>query len=260
MNRNYTFGIFSFAAGIIVVFLLLYGALQLFHVQAGNILDWVIGVGSLIWLMIIVLVPWNIYFEALEVIQESKQSEKRNIDFDASQLNYVQKLKKGALLVALALHLISAVGLYAVSWAEISVVGYYGSGAAILLTILRPTIRAYEYISYRLSNIKQEVLYPREDLETLRQEFWEIKDNLTTLTNYFDHAEPNSWINQQRKLQQDLGYRISSLEKSLTALDKKNEEDHLKLTKETRHAIAQLSEDGKFIDNIVEIIRFIKKV
>jgi hypothetical protein len=48
MNRNYTFGIFSFAAGIIVVFLLVYGALQLFQIQAGNILDWGIGVGTLI--------------------------------------------------------------------------------------------------------------------------------------------------------------------------------------------------------------------
>jgi len=210
--------------------------------------------------MIIVLVPWNIYFEALEVIQEAKQSEKRNIDFDATQLDYVQKLKKGSLLVALALHLISAVGLYAVSWAEISVVGYYGSGAAILLTILRPTIRAYEYISYRLSNIKQEVLYPREDLAELRNEVWQIREELLHLNNYFDREDANSWINKQQKSQQDLGYRVSGLEKSLLALDTKNEQDHQKLTKETRHAIAQLSEDGKFIDNIVEVIRFIKKV
>ena len=210
--------------------------------------------------MIIVLVPWNIYFEALEVIQEAKQSEKRNIDFDATQLDYVQKLKKGSLLVALALHLISAVGLYAVSWAEISVVGYYGSGAAILLTILRPTIRAYEYISYRLSNIKQEVLYPREDLAELRNEVWQIREELLHLNNYFDREDANSWINKQQKSQQDLGYRVSGLEKSLLALDTKNEQDHQKLTKETRHAIAQLSEDRKFIDNIVEVIRFIKKV
>lgn len=260
MNRNYTYGIFSFAAGVIVVFLIVYGVLNLLHIEAGNVLDWVVGVGTLIWLMIIVLVPWNIYFEALEVLQEAKQSHKRNIDFDASQLDYVRKLKKGALWVALALHLISTIGLYAVSWAEISVVGYYGSGAALLLTLLRPTIRAYEYISYRLSHIKQEVLYPRDDLETLRHEVWAIRDDINILNHYFNTEEEDSWINKQQKLQQDLGDKLGSLEKSLKALDEKNEQDHQKLTKETRHAIAQLSEDGKFIDNIVEIIRFIKKV
>ena len=94
----------------------------------------------------------------------------------------------------------------------------------------------------------------------MRNEVWQIREELLHLNNYFDREDANSWINKQQKSQQDLGYRVSGLEKSLLALDTKNEQDHQKLTKETRHAIAQLSEDRKFIDNIVEVIRFIKKV
>ena len=42
--------------------------------------------------------------------------------------------------------------------------GYVSSGAALLLTGLRPALRAYQYIATRLSMIRQQIKYPREDV------------------------------------------------------------------------------------------------
>lgn len=50
-------------------------------------------------------------------------------------MEYVTKLARRSLGVALGLHLISTLGLYGLAWSGISLVGYLGAGAALLLTI-----------------------------------------------------------------------------------------------------------------------------
>ena len=52
----------SSTISIVAVTLLGFSILQWFHVPAGNFLDWVIGGASFWWLLVIVTVPWNVYF------------------------------------------------------------------------------------------------------------------------------------------------------------------------------------------------------
>jgi hypothetical protein len=58
----------SSIAGIVVVVLTAFGLLQWLHIPAGNFLDWVIGGASFWWLLVIVTVPWNVHFQAKEVL------------------------------------------------------------------------------------------------------------------------------------------------------------------------------------------------
>lgn len=258
--RRYTYGIFSFILAVIFIAFILYMVLNLTNVPLGDSLDWLIGTVAFIWLIAIVIVPWNIYFEAQEVKNEARVSEKREIEFDKSELKYVNRLSKWSLYLAVSLHLISAGLLYWIAWYEISVVGYFGAGAAVLLTLLRPAIRAYEYISYRLSSIKKEFAYPRNDVFTLSNKLEQLSVDVKTIQNMLDRSKVDSWISQRRQDFNKQAERIAILEKNLEELNTNNEIAHERLSKETRHAVAQLNEDGKFIDNIVEIIRFIKKV
>lgn len=101
----------SFSLGSSLVVLIAFFILQWLHIPAGNLVDWLIGIASFWWLLAIVTIPWNIYFEA-EAVKAEAASREKNILLDPNQLKYIRKVSHWALVAALALHLLSALGLY----------------------------------------------------------------------------------------------------------------------------------------------------
>jgi hypothetical protein len=154
------FSFISFSIGLVVLVLASFGVLQWLHIPAGSLIDWVIGAASFWWLLVIVTVPWNVHFQAKEVLAEAAVSVEKGTEVDEKQLKYVGNLANRSFWVAIALHVFSAVGLYTLAATGISAVGYISSGAALLLTALRPAVRTYEYLAARLAMIRQEFTYP----------------------------------------------------------------------------------------------------
>lgn len=261
MYKHNGFSFFTLLFGVVILLILSYLVLSWTNTPIGNFMDWLVGVGSLVWLLLIITIPWNIYFEAKEVLNEAKISEKRNINFDVSRLNSVKNIARNSLIIVLFLHLFSVVVLYSLAYFQISQIGYIASVVALLLTFLRPAIRFYEYISYLLYTVRQEVFQPRQDVITLNDDLQNALLRIQELeSKFFGEDENNIWavnINKQIKENQN---NIRLLNKNLDNLSNENTKAHENLSHETRKAVAQLNEDGKFIDNIVEIIRFIKKV
>jgi hypothetical protein len=248
----------SSIVGIIAIVLLAFGLLQWVHIPAGSLLDWVIGGASFWWLLVIVTVPWNVHFQAKEVLAEAAQSKEKGITVDEKQVKYVEVLAKRSLSVALALHLFSAVGLYTLAITGISTVGYVSSGAALLLTILRPAIRAYEYWYARLTMISQEWKYPREDIFELRNRFYELEQKVQSLENQLNPEESYSLPATQQRFAEETRKELARIVANLEELRATNQTEHERLGREARNAIAQLSTDGQFLDHVREIIRFFK--
>ncbi|MBW4614615.1 MAG: hypothetical protein KME21_15330 [Desmonostoc vinosum HA7617-LM4] len=248
----------SSVAGIVILVLLGFSTLQWFHVPTGNFLDWVIGGASFWWLLVIVTVPWNIYFQAKEVLAEAAQSAEKDIPVDEKKVDYVQVLAKRSLLLAIALHLLSAIGLYTLAATGISAVGYISSGAALLLTILRPAIRAYEYLYARLTMISQEWKYPRQDIIELRDRFSILEQKVQTLEDQLNPEKSDSLPANQQRLTDETRRDLARIAANLEELRAINHNEHERLGREARNAIAQLSTDGQFLDHVREIIRFFK--
>ncbi|MBN3888012.1 MAG: hypothetical protein HWQ43_02115 [Nostoc sp. JL31] len=248
----------SSIAGIVVVVLAAFGLLQWLHIPAGNFLDWVIGGASFWWLLVIVTVPWNVHFQAKEVLAEAAQSTEKGIPVDEKQVKYVTLLAKRSLWVAIALHLFSAVGLYTLAVTGISTVGYISSGAALLLTILRPAIRAYEYLYARLAMIRQEWKYPREDIFELRDRFSILEQKIQSLEDQLNPEQPYSLPATQQRFAEETRRDLARIVANLEELRATNQTEHERLGREARNAIAQLSTDGQFLDHVREIIRFFK--
>ncbi|YAF96853.1 MAG: hypothetical protein AB3A66_04045 [Nodularia sp. CChRGM 3473] len=248
----------SSIVGIVLVVLLGFGVLQWFQIPAGNFLDWVIGGASFWWLLVIVTVPWSVHFQAKEVLAEAAQSTEKQIPVDEKQVRYVRVLAKRSLWVAIALHLFSAIGLYTLAATGISAVGYISSGAALLLTILRPAIRAYEYLSARLRMIRQEFRYPREDVMELRNRFYELDDTVKRLEQQLNPELDYSLPATQQRFTTETRRDLARITTSLEELRATNQAEHERLAREARGAIAQLSTDGQFLDHVREIIRFFK--
>jgi hypothetical protein len=249
----------SFSAGLVVVLLVAFAVLNWLDIPVGNFLDWVIGGASFWWLVVIVTVPWNIYFRSKEVMADAQQSYKRGISVETTQLSYVQMLTKRSLWVALGLHGISAIALYLLAAFGVSAIGYIGSIAALLLTLLRPAIRTYEYIASRLFSIQQEFTHPRQDIVELRDRVNQISEQVERLQQQLNIDNPNSWAAVQQRQLQATRNDLTNLGSALETLRTRNQSEHERLSQDAQNAIAQLSEDSRFLGNVREIIRFIKE-
>jgi hypothetical protein len=247
---------FSFIVGIVTLFI--FGTLEFLHIPAGNIVDWIIGVASFWWLMAIVTIPWNVYFDAKEVISEAAISKNKGIAIDSQQIDYAKQVRRWSILIAIALHLLSAIGLYYLAAAGISTVGYFSSAATLLLTGLRPAIRFYQYLAYRLNTIRQEIKYPREDAIELRNKFNILEVEVGNLKEQLDPQLPNSLTAIQQREWQEIRNELAHLRALLERLEATNRVEHEKLAKEAQNAIAQLTEDGQVLNHVREIIRFFK--
>ncbi|MEG4804813.1 hypothetical protein QUB63_29650 [Microcoleus sp. ARI1-B5] len=253
----YSFAGFGAVTGIFL--LLVFAILQWLHVPAGSFIDWVIAIAIFEWLLLIVTVPWNIHFEAKEVLAQGAESTKKNIAVDSEQLKYVTVLASRSLLVAIALHLFSAIALYALSATGISAVGYLSSGAALLLTLLRPAIRGYQYLAQRLTTIRRQFLHPREDIVELRTRFAELESTVRNLAAQLNSDDPNSWAAVQERDREAIRRELTKVAASLEYLRSTNQAEHTKLARDAESAIAQLTSDGQFLNHVREIIRFFKE-
>jgi hypothetical protein len=250
------FGVFTVV--LFVLILLVFAILQWLHVPVGSFLDWAIAGASFWWLLVVTTVPWNIHFAAKQVLDEGEQSQEKGIAVETKQLRYVQKIARRSLQIAIALHLLSALGFYLLAATGIGAIRYLSSGAALLLTGLRPAVRAYQYLATRLFNIGREFKYPREDIVELRDRVALLETATEDLENLLDGEQPNSLTANQHRALEALRHDLSRLASAHEDLRATNQADHDRLSREARNAIAQLSADSEFLDRVREIIRFFK--
>jgi hypothetical protein len=245
-------------SALLVIFLAGFGLTQWLHLPFGNFIDWVIGASIFVWLIVIVTVPWNVYFQSESVLNQAIISQERGINVDERQLPYVRSLRWRSLGLALGLHLISAIALYVLASRGVGTVGYVGAIAALLLTILRPVISAYEYISQRLRAISQQIDYPREDVMELRQRFANLEESVRQINEQLSDQNLYSWVSKYEQFADETRKDLAKLGANIEDLRATNDRDHDRLLRESRQAIAQLSSDSQFLDHVREIIRFFK--
>jgi len=252
------FSFIGVCVGLLILVLGSFGILQWLHIPAGNFLDWVIGAASFCWLLVIVTVPWNIHFDAKEVLAEAALSTDKGIAVDEKQVKYAKVVATRSFWVAIALHILSTIGLYSLAASGISSVGYVSSGAALLLTALRPAVRTYEYLATRLAMIRQELQYPRQDVVELRNRFDILEYTVSQIQSQMNPEEPYSLVATQQRFGEETRKELARLSAVIEQLEANNKAEHQQLSREAKNAIAQLSTDGQFLDHVREIIRFFK--
>ncbi len=249
---------FSLLVALILLVLAGLGMVNWVGIPTGSLVDWVIGIAIFGWLMAITTVPWNIHFQAREVIAELTLSLEKGIAIDPEQRRYAGLVGRRSLWVALALHGLSAVGLFLLARWQISTIGYFGSIAALLLTVLRPSIRAYQFLAKRLSMIQRQCKYPREDVLELRGRVAMQEKRTESLIQRINLEDPTSWISGQQRQWEAVRQDLNRVTTTLETLKVSNQVAHDQLAKDAETAIAQLSEDGQFLNQVRDLIRFVK--
>jgi len=248
------------SAFLSIAFLLLlaYGLTNWLQFPVGSFGDWLTAGAIFVWLVIVVTVPWNIHFRAKEVLNDAEMSQERGISVDSRQVSFAKVWVKRSLIIALSLHFISALVLYLLAVNGIGAIGYWGAIAALLLTVLRPVISAYEYLTRRLSQISEQVKYPREDIVSLRQRLEQLEHNLVLVQKELNPHSSNSLLSKQNEWIELSRQEFAQLKASLAELRATNQQEHQRLSLESKQAVAQLSEDSQFLSHVKEMIRFFK--
>ncbi|MEM6502174.1 MAG: hypothetical protein AAF685_10085 [Cyanobacteria bacterium P01_C01_bin.89] len=255
----------GFGIVLALISLAIFLVLKWVGVAAGSLLDWVIGLASFWWLLVIVTVPWNVHFTAKKALATARQSRELKLEIKSDRLAYVQKIAKRSLIVAIALHIGSAITFYILVLTGVSTIGYFTSVAALLLTGLRPAIVFYSYLASQIQAIEKEFKYPRDDVLKLLAEVAELKSIIEALKerakaveNQLDGDRDTSLVARQNRRVTVLASELQTLSADHRQLASKQQADCAELRSEARDAIAQITADGQFLENVRDIIRFIK--
>lgn len=139
------------------------------NIEAGHLLDWVMGGLCFVWLLVILKAPWDLYFEAHRVAWEQQRSKERHVALSPGREAYVLTVRRRLGWLAIGSHLFSAGLVALVSFLNGGVsVGYYFAAFFVFSTLFRPTIAGYVFLSHKLHNVGEEARYPREDVVEIR--------------------------------------------------------------------------------------------
>ena len=256
-NTLYSLG--GLGVCFIIIGGILFGLFRFFGIPIGELADWAIGITIFWWLILIVTIPWSIYFQARETRYQAETSRQKGIRVDPDSLSYIQGLATWSLRIAIGLHLVSALGFYLLAVWEVTPIANVSSIAALLLTGLRPAVRAYEYLAHRLAQLQGEILVPREDAISLGQTVKHLSQQVEDLQERLDPSKTDSWAYQQTQTQVQLRRDVGRIQALLEQLEATNEVAHERLSREAQQAIAQLSVDSQFLSHVREIVRFVKE-
>jgi hypothetical protein len=136
---------------------------------SGRLLDWVMGALCLLWLLVILKAPWDLYFQASAVAFEQERSRERSIALTPGRAEYIRTLRRRLGFLAIGAHLGSAALIAAIAFLTGErQVGYWFAVFYLVSTVFRPAVAGYAYLARKLSAVGEEARYPREDIAEMR--------------------------------------------------------------------------------------------
>jgi hypothetical protein len=125
-----------------------------------EVLSLFLGVLCLLWLILLLTVPWNLYFQARALVQEIRTSRDRGIDVPAEREPEVRRIAARMRWFAIGSHLVSAGIVALITYLSGEAVGYYLAGLYLVSTFFRPAGAYFSYLRERLTTMLQDVKHP----------------------------------------------------------------------------------------------------
>jgi hypothetical protein len=125
------------------------------------------GLAALMWTIVLVTWPWNLYFAARQVSAENAVSRERGIDVPASRDEEARRIARWMLRFAVGGHLGTAAVTAVFAHVSGALIGYYLAGFYLLSTLVRPAAAYFAHLRDRIIALRRESTHPRDDLVTL---------------------------------------------------------------------------------------------
>ncbi|MFF9070438.1 hypothetical protein ACF09E_34350 [Streptomyces sp. NPDC014891] len=133
----------------------------------GTVLAVGAGVLGLLWLLLLLTLPWNLYFRAHSVLAEIAISRGKGIDVPGERDAEARRIARGMLRLAVAGHVVTAGAALAVAAATGRAAGHWFAGFFLLSTFFRPAGAYFGQLRGRLGVLLEDVTFPRDDVVAL---------------------------------------------------------------------------------------------
>jgi hypothetical protein len=173
-----------------------------------------IGVGgvALAWLIVLVTVPWNLYFSARRVVAEISVSRERGITVPPGHDAEAGRIARRMLWFALGAQLGTAAVAAVIAFISGAKVGYYFSGFFLLSTAIRPAAAYLGHVRERISALARESTHPRDDVASLKRRVDLVAGSVREL-----HGELRGVADELHRAESSLAGDITHARQLLTA-------------------------------------------
>ncbi|MER5759832.1 hypothetical protein [Streptomyces sp. NPDC002082] len=127
------------------------------------------GVLSLLWLLLLLTLPWNLYFRAHAVLAEIAVSREKGMEVSPARDAEAARIARTMLRAAVAGHILTAAAVLAATWATDEFTGYWFAAFFLLSTFFRPAGAYFGQLRRRLGTLLKDVTYPRDDVVELHK-------------------------------------------------------------------------------------------
>ena len=173
------------AAGFIALAAL--AVILLTHASASVVLSCAAGATCLLWLLVLLTVPWSLYFQAQRVLRDIGISREQGLDVPAERASAVRRAARRLRWLAIGGHLVSAAAIAAITYFSGTVLGYYFAGFYLLSTLFRPAQAQFAHLRELFTTIQHEVRYPRDDVNKLKAEAVGVGERVRKLEHAAEH-------------------------------------------------------------------------
>lgn len=139
------------------------------------------GALSLLWLLLLLTLPWNLYFRAQAVLAEIAVSREKGIEVSPARDAEAARIARAMLRTAVAGHVLTAALVLAVTWATGGFTGYWFAAFFLLSTFFRPAGAYFGQLRRRLGTLLKDVTHPRDDVVELRARLAQGEAGIRTL-------------------------------------------------------------------------------
>ena len=233
------------AASILIAWLA-----RLADVQLRTVLSIAVGGAALAWLVLLLAVPWNLYFAARRVIIQMAASGARGITVPEAEQAEAGRIQRRMLWFALSGHVLTAAVTGVITYVAGGSIGYYVAGFYLLSATIRPAAAYFSHLRERIGALSRESLHPREDVLSLREQVDLLAEHVRHLIadlSRLERSENDNLRLAEAKLAGDLAHARQMLTADLSRIQDAQAAD--------RESARSRTEDlGRRIDRVARTI------
>jgi hypothetical protein len=146
------------------------------------------GLAALMWTIVLVTWPWNLYFDARQVTAENAVSRERGIVVPTSRDEEARRIARWMLRFAIGGHLGTAAVTAVFAYVSGELTGYYLAGFYLLSTMVRPAVAYFGHLRDRITSLRRDSTHPRDDVVTLTATVTSLTEAVEKVQRELDEA------------------------------------------------------------------------
>lgn len=192
------------------------------------------GAGALflLWQVVLLTVPWSLYFQARSVIHEIGVAREQGMEVPVEREAEAARIARRLRWAAIGAHALSAGVVAVITFVSGETIGYYFSAFYLLSTVFRPAQAYFAHLRARLFGMLADVKYPHENVVELRGRVVSAEGRIEALERRVDElAEADGELRALlERAEADSKARDERLDRHIDALGRRFEDTVNRLT------------------------------